>query len=149
MYVEVFGAEATRESRERWHWQYEQNPHCPPEGPDIWVAKEDGQVLGQYASMSVRLKVKNRIVPASWGMDVMVRPGLQRKGVGTRLFKYWDEHVEAPLGLGLSLSSYTLFRKIGFEDVGPVPCYTRILSSKDPFASRASRTLAHPPSQQR
>jgi len=136
IYVEVFGAEASRESLERWQWQYERNPHCPAEGPDIWVAREDGHVLGQYASMSVRLKVKDRIVPASWGMDVMVKPGLQRKGVGTRLFNYWDEHVEAPLGLGLSVSSYALFRKLGWEDVGPVPCYTRILDPTAPLARR-------------
>jgi GNAT superfamily N-acetyltransferase len=131
MYAEVFGVEALERSRARWLWQYERNPHCPPEGPEIWVAKENGVVLGQYASMSVRLKVKDRTLRASWGMDVMVDPKLQKKGVGTLLFDYWDTHVEAPLGLGLSLASYRLFQKLGWEDVGPVPCYSRPL---DPAA---------------
>lgn len=136
IYAEIFGAEALQASRERWRWQYEHNPNCPPDGPEIWVAKEDGRILGQYASMPVRLKVKDRMLQASWGMDVMVKPDLQKKGVGTQLFLYWDQHVEASLGLGLSLASYTLFRKLRWQDVGPVPCYTRIL---DPTALLARR----------
>ena len=141
MYAEVFGAEQARLNQERWQWQYEDNPHCPGEGPEIWVAKQDGHVLGQYATMPVRLKVKEHILRASWGMDVMVRSSLQRKGVGSRLFLYWDRHVEASLGLGLSLASYTLFQKLQWQDVGPVPCYTRIM---DPAALLARR-VGHVP----
>ncbi len=136
MYVRVFGGAATEASRHRWRWQYEKNPHCPTEGPEIWVAKEDGRILGQYASMTVRLKVKDRMLHASWGMDVMVQPNLQKKGVGTKLFDYWDQHVEAPLGLGLSVASYTLFKKLGWEDVGPVPCHTRILDPRPSLKRR-------------
>jgi GNAT superfamily N-acetyltransferase len=130
MYAEVFGAEAAEKNRARWRWQYEENPYCPPEGPEIWVAKEKGAVLGQYATMPVRLLAKGRALRASWGMDVMVRPNLQRKGVGSRLFLYWDKNVEASLGLGLSLQSYTLFRKLQWEDVGPVPCYSKVLDGR-------------------
>ena len=130
MYVEVFGEKAAEESRARWRWQYDENPNCPPEGPEIWVAKEDGRVLGQYATMPVRLKVLDRILRASWGMDVMVGPNLQRKGIGSRLFLYWDQQVEASLGLGLSVSSYTLFKKLNWEDVGPVPCYSAVVDAR-------------------
>jgi GNAT superfamily N-acetyltransferase len=142
MYAEVFGAEAAAKNRARWRWQYEENPHCPEEGPEIWVAKEDGVLLGQYATMPVRLLVQGRILRASWGMDVMVRPNLQRKGVGSRLFLYWDKQVEASLGLGLSLQSYTLFQKLQFQDVGPVPCYTRVLDVRALLARRLGRALA-------
>jgi GNAT superfamily N-acetyltransferase len=142
MYVGVFGQAALDRSRERWIWQYDKNPHCPPEGPEIWVAKEGGEILGQYASMPVRLKVKDRMLKASWGMDVMVKPNLQGKGVGTKLFKYWEEHVEAPLGLGLSLSSYKLFQKLGWHDVGPVPCYSRPLDPKVLLKRRFGRVAA-------
>jgi GNAT superfamily N-acetyltransferase len=142
MYAEVFGAEAADKNRARFRWQYEENPHCPPEGPEIWVAREDGAVLGQYATMPVRLLVKGRIVRGSWGMDVMVRPDLQRKGIGSRLFLYWDQQVEASLGLGLSLESYTLFRKLQWEDVGPVPCYSKVLDPKALLSRRLPRGLA-------
>jgi GNAT superfamily N-acetyltransferase len=127
MYVDIFGKKAADDNRARWRWQYEQNPNRPPEGPEIWVAKNNGQVLGQYATMPIRLKVLDRVLRASWGMDVMVGANLQRKGIGSRLFLYWDKQVEASLGLGLSVSSYTLFKKLNWEDVGPVPCYSAIL----------------------
>jgi len=142
MYAEVFGPEAAERNRARFRWQYEENPHCPPEGPEIWVAREDGVVLGQYATMPVRLLVKGRILRGSWGMDVMVRPNLQRKGIGSRLFLYWDQQVEASLGLGLSLQSYTLFRKLRWEDVGPVPCYSKVLDPKALLSRRLPRALA-------
>ena len=142
MYTEVFGDRAAEESRERWRWQYEENPNCPPEGPEIWVAKENGKVLGQYATMPVRLKVLGRVLRASWGMDVMVGPHLQRKGIGSRLFLYWDQQVEASLGLGLSLASYTLFRKLDWEDVGPVPCYSKVLDGRRLLERRLGSTPA-------
>lgn len=142
MYAEVFGQRAAEESRARWRWQYEENPNCPPEGPEIWVAKENGRVLGQYATMPVRLKVLDRVLRASWGMDVMVGPNLQRKGIGSRLFLYWDRQVEASLGLGLSPSSYALFKKLDWEDVGPVPCYTAILDARALLERRIGRHAA-------
>ncbi len=92
--------------------------------------------------MPVRLLVKGRLLRASWGMDVMVRPNLQRKGVGSRLFLFWDKNVEASLGLGLSLQSYTLFRKLQWEDVGPVPCYSKVLNLRALLARRFGSGLA-------
>ncbi len=142
MYAEVFGPEAAERNRTRFRWQYAENPHCPPEGPEIWVAREDGVILGQYATMPVRLRVKGRILRGSWGMDVMVRPNLQRKGIGSRLFLYWDQQVEASLGLGLSLQSYTLFRKLQWQDVGPVPCYSKVLDPRALLLRRLPRALA-------
>ncbi len=142
IYAEVFGAEASAKNRARFRWQYEENPHCPPEGPEIWVAREDGVVLGQYATMPIRLLVKGRMLRGSWGMDVMVRPNLQRKGIGSRLFRYWDQQVEASLGLGLSMQSYTLFRKLQWKDVGPVPCYSKVLVPEALLSRRLPAALA-------
>jgi GNAT superfamily N-acetyltransferase len=142
MYADVFGPDAAERNRARFQWQYEENPHCPPEGPEIWVAREDGVVLGQYATMPIRLLVRGRILRASWGMDVMVRPNLQRKGIGSRLFLYWDQQVEASLGLGLSLQSYRLFRKLQWADLGPVPCYSKVLDPRALLGRRLPSFLA-------
>ena len=57
----------------------------------------------------------------SWGMDVMVAPERQRQGLGEVLFRTWDRHVGASLGLGLSDSSHRLFRKLRWPEVGPGP----------------------------
>ena len=66
----------------------------------------------------------------SWGMDVMVAPERQRQGLGEVLFRTWDRNVGASLGLGLSESSYRLFQKLRWPDVGPVPCLVKPLTRR-------------------
>jgi GNAT superfamily N-acetyltransferase len=130
LYRRVFGNDATEASRLRWEWQYRRNPNNPGQEPEIWVAREGPGIIGQYATMPVRLSVKGQEVQASWGMDVMVAPERQRQGLGEVLFRTWDRNVGASLGLGLSDSSYRLFQKLNWPDVGPVPCFVKPLSRR-------------------
>jgi len=71
--------------------------------------------------------------------DVMVAPERQRQGLGEVLFRTWDRHVGASLGLGLSESSYQLFQKLRWPDAGPVPCFVK------PLTRRALRRPDWPP----
>src|SRR4029079_1039162 len=64
------------------------------------------------------------------GMDVMVAPERQRRGLGEVLFRTWDRNVGASLGLGLSDASHRLFQKLKGRDVGPVPCLIKPLSRR-------------------
>ena len=130
LYEEVFGASLAEGSRRRWRWQYLENPATAPEGPEIWVAREEGRLLGQYASMPVRLWWGEREVRSSWGMDVFVAAEARGKGVGARLFTAWSDHVDVALGLGLTPSSYGLFKKLGYDDVGPVPFFRKVIDPK-------------------
>jgi GNAT superfamily N-acetyltransferase len=130
LYRRVFGPDAADASRLRWEWQYRRNPNVPPAGPQIWIAREGSTIIGQYATMPVKLSVKGLDVEASWGMDVMVAPERQRQGLGDMLFRTWDRHTGAALGLGLSEASYRLFQKMQWPDVGPVPCLVKPLSRR-------------------
>ncbi len=130
LYREVFGADLTESSRRRWRWQYLDNPQTGPDGPQIWVAKDGGQPLGQYASMPVALWWGGREVRSSWGMDVFLRPEARGRGLGALLFTTWSDHVEVALGLGLTPSSYGLFKKLRYDDVGPVPFLQKVLDAR-------------------
>jgi len=130
MYEEVFGASLTDASRRRWQWQYLENPARPDGVPEIWVAREEGRLLGQYASMPVRLWWGSREVRSSWGMDVFVAAEARGRGLGAQLFKAWSDHVEVALGLGLTPSSYGLFKKLRYHDVGPVPLFQKVLDAR-------------------
>ncbi|MEO8520490.1 MAG: GNAT family N-acetyltransferase, partial [Acidobacteriota bacterium] len=121
LYRRVFGHDAAEGSRLRWDWQYHSNPNNPGQEPEIWIAREGTAIVGQYATMPVRLSAAGRELQGSWGMDVMVAPERQRQGLGEVLFRTWDRNVGASLGLGLSASSYRLFQKLRWPDVGPVP----------------------------
>jgi GNAT superfamily N-acetyltransferase len=130
LYRRVFGPDAADASRLRWDWQYRLNPQSPPDGPLIWVAREGPSIIGQYATMPVALQVLGRQIEGSWGMDVMVAPERQRKGLGELLFGMWDRHVGAALGLGLSPSSHRLFQKLRWPEVGPVPYLVKPLTRR-------------------
>jgi hypothetical protein len=130
LYRRVFGHDAAESSRLRWEWQYRRNPNNPGQEPEIWIAREGPAIVGQYATMPVRLSLAGREVQGSWGMDVMVAPERQRQGLGEVLFRTWDRNVGASLGLGLSDSSYRLFQKMRWPDVGPVPCFVKPLTRR-------------------
>lgn len=130
MYRRVFGPDAADANKLRWDWQYLRNPNNSGDGPRIWIARETNAVVGQYATMPVRVQAGGREICASWGMDVMVAPERQRRGIGEVLFRTWDQHVGASLGLGLSEASYRLFKKLQWPDVGPVPCLVKPLTRR-------------------
>src|SRR5580765_5231248 len=130
LYRRVFGRDMADSNRLRWDWQYRRNPNVPSAGPLIWVAREGQAIVGQYAAMPVRLQAGSQEIGAAWGMDVMVAPERQRQGLGDVLFRTWDRNVGASLGLGLSESSYRLFQKLQWPDVGPVPCLVKPLSRR-------------------
>ena len=122
LYGSVFGEALTEASRRRWEWQYLENP-VRDAGPEIWVAREDGRLLGQYASMPVRLWWGAREVRSSWGMDVFV--AAQARG----------------RGLGLTPSSYGLFKKLRYHDVGPVPLFQKVLDAGAVARRRLGRVV--------
>jgi GNAT superfamily N-acetyltransferase len=130
LYRRVFGNDAAEASRHRWDWQYRRNPNNPGHEPEIWIAREGPALVGQYATMPVKLSLKGAEIRGSWGMDVMVAPERQRQGLGEVLFRTWDRNVGASLGLGLSDSSYRLFQKLKWPDVGPVPCLVKPLTRR-------------------
>ena len=130
LYRRVFGHDAAEGSRLRWEWQYRRNPNNPRGEPEIWIAREGPAIVGQYATMPVQLTVGGRPIRGSWGMDVMVAPERQRQGLGEILFRTWDRNVGASLGLGLSESSYRLFNKLRWPDVGPLPCLVKPLTRR-------------------
>src|SRR3954452_13701100 len=135
LYRRVFGNDAAEGSRMRWDWQYRRNPNNPGQEPEIWIAREGTSIVGQYATMPVRLSVRGKEVRGSWGMDVMVAPERQRQGLGEVLFRTWDRNVGASPGLGLSKASYRLFPKLRWPDVRSVPCLIKPLTR---------RALRHP-----
>ncbi len=130
LYRRVFGHDAAEASRLRWDWQYRLNPNNPRQEPEIWIAREGTTIVGQYATMPVKLHVSGHDVRGSWGMDVMVAPERQRQGLGEILFRTWDRNVGAALGLGLSAASHRLFQKLRWPEVGPLPCLVKPLTRR-------------------
>jgi len=130
LYRRVFGHDAANASQLRWQWQYHQNPNNPPDGPLIWLAREGPTVVGHYAAMPVRVHAAGGERRGAWGMDVMVAPERQRQGIGEALFRTWEHHVDAALGLGLSAASRRLLAKLRWPQPHLVPCLVKPLTRR-------------------
>jgi hypothetical protein len=92
--------------------------------------------------MPVALWWGAREVRSSWGMDVFLRPQARGRGIGAQLFTTWSDHVDVALGLGLTPSSYGLFKKLRYHDVGPVPFFRKILDPAAVLRRRAGAAAA-------
>jgi len=130
LYRRVFGQDASEASRLRWDWQYLRNPNVPASGPLIWVLREGQTIIGQYATIPVRLWANGQEIDAAWGTDVMVAPERQRHGFGKMLVRTAYNHVGAMLGLGGSESSSSLLKFLNFPSFGPVPCLVKPMSRR-------------------
>lgn len=64
LFRRVFGVAPADASAGRWDWQYGQNPNSTE--PHIWIARDEGRIVGQYATMPVRLRVTGQEIDASW-----------------------------------------------------------------------------------
>lgn len=128
LYAEVFGDGNLERSRRRYDWQYFENPNTGPDGPVIWMAREGDSLLGQMATMPFPMWWGDREVQASAGNDYFVKKSAQGRGIGIALSNRWADEVDVALALGLTPSSYPLFKKI-FTDVGPVPSFLKILNA--------------------
>ncbi len=128
LYAEVFGDGNLARSRRRYDWQYFENPNTPEDGPVIWMAREGDLLLGQMATMPLPMWWADREVRASAGNDYFIRKSAQGRGIGIALSNRWADEDDVALALGLTPSSYPLFKKI-FTDVGPVPSYLKILDA--------------------
>src|SRR5687768_10867848 len=80
--------------------------------------------------MPVRLHWGGREVRSSWGMDVFLKEAARGRGIGAQLFDAWRESVDVALGLGLTPSSYGLFKKMRYTDVGPVPFFVKMMDAR-------------------
>jgi GNAT superfamily N-acetyltransferase len=146
IYAGLFGEPAAERSRARWAWQYRDNP-AAPDGPAVWVVREDGRPVGQMGTMPVSLWWAGREVRASWGMDYFVRPDAEGRGHGVRLARHWMETVEVALAVGLTPPAHVIYKRLGFRDLGHVGFFQAVL---DPRAvvrrrlGRAAGALAAP-----
>jgi len=130
LYRRVFGSDAAQANKLRWQWQYRQNPGAPAGQPPIWLAREGQTVIGQYATLPVRLCVLGREIDAAWGMDVMVAPERQRQGVGDKLLRACDRETGASLAIGLTDSSKPLLDKLHWPSVGSLTALVKPLSRR-------------------
>jgi len=113
-----------------WQWEYLDNPSAVKDLPDIWLARVDGKIAGQFCLMPVTLKSGDKTLRGGWCQNFIVLPQYRKMGIGRALVSHVmaerKEHMDALLVAGTNDTSYAIFKNLGITDAGHIPLYVRI-----------------------
>ena len=124
---EMFGADARQLDEEHFEWLFERNPYRRPGGPQMWIYRHNGEIVGQQGGIPFELKVGREYHRASWAIDLMVHPRWRLRGVGPALSETYVASNEITIGLGVSDLAHKAFLRAGWTDMGLIPLYVRPL----------------------
>jgi len=116
--------------KQRWRWLYFDNPGIGTGAVPIWVARDDGVVIGQMGTLPVRLQAHGSEIDAVWGTDFMVDPDVQRRGLGHQIADAWEAQSGAAIGLSLTDASDAFFTKRGWPRLQRVPRFVKPLTRR-------------------
>lgn len=128
LYGEAFGPESLAAFRQRFDWEFVQNPRCDGEMAPMWVAvDEDGSLIGYIGSFPMLLKVGDRSLLTSSSGDLLVTAAARGKGVGGLVSKaYRDGAGElATDGFGYQPVTGRIYKRLGYQEVECMPVYMR------------------------
>jgi len=119
------------EVTKRWRWFAAENPNAK-DARTAWLCRDrrDGKIVGHLGIIPAALKCKDRCYPVVWGRDMIVLQTVRNMGIGTFMARVLMRDIKENgaifLAAGLNESSYGLFRKMGFIDVGRIPLYISV-----------------------
>jgi hypothetical protein len=133
LYGLVFGRPRTETD---FHWKLTH----PAPVDTVWVADEEGTIIGQHAGIFTPTKVGERELPAMHAVEAMTHPRFRRQGMLTRLggglYNHWAESG-IPLVLGLPHPGWgSRAYALGYRETFPLRWLSRPLR---PFAMLAAR----------
>lgn len=129
---QMFGPASRQADHAAFAWRFERHPLRGPDGPDLWIARRDGQVVGQQCALPMLLRVGPRERRAAWAIDLMVAPPWRLRGVGPALYGAVRDSETILCGLGVSEDARPALRRAGWLDLGRVPRWLRLLRPLEP-----------------
>ena len=116
---------------DHWRWKFVEN--VLGESPIILgFDEEKGLPVGQYAVCPLFINVGEKVILGAQSLDTMVRDGYRKRGLMIRLA---EECYRAAEKMGVHVvygypnerSYHGLVDRLGFDDVGTIPLYTKAL----------------------
>ena len=130
-----------------WKWHYLENPYTSLNDIPLWIITSADRVVGQLATIPVRVKVGLDEVPAIWILDFVILPEFRGQGLGKRLVLAARERFPTMITLGINEQSTAVFRSLKWVALGGLHRYHRLLYPGDAFGEMARvgplRTVAN------
>lgn len=118
-----------RQSDEKfWNWHFLANPNTPEGEIPVWLARSSGRIVGQLATIPVRLHVGRQTFPAAWILDLLVDPQFRRRGIMKNLVREANRKFAYLLGSATPRQhSAAMLTKLGWTVFSQMPRYHRLL----------------------
>lgn len=110
-----------------WHWHYLENPQTDLDNVPLWVVTRGAEIVGQVATIPVKLKVGDEETPAIWILDFIVHEDYRGQGLGKRLMGEARKFCPTMIALGINEGSTAVLLKTGWAALGGVRRYQRLL----------------------
>jgi GNAT superfamily N-acetyltransferase len=125
---QAYPGEPRRSDSTFWNWHFLENPYALKDDIPVWLAKSNNEIVGQMATIPVKLKlgaVENR---GLWSIDFIILPEYRGQGLGTRLVQTAQAtYSETMMELGHNAQSGAVFRKLKWMEMGNINRYHRLL----------------------
>ncbi len=122
---ELFGPRARQLDEARRRWLFVSNPLKVEPEASLWIATHEGEVVGQQAGISHRLKVGDLELSSSWSVDLMVRPEWRLRGIGPALTDTYRRSYDLVMAVGATEAAYRAVIRSGWVGLGSLPTFVR------------------------
>jgi GNAT superfamily N-acetyltransferase len=121
-----------------WKWHFLENPHASLDNVPLWIVRSGEQVVGQMATIPVKLKVGEEEKRALWIIDFILLPEYRGRKLGKRLMQAAREtYCTTMLALGYNKDSEAVLRSHKWVSLGNINRYHIML-----FPGNASKEIA-------
>lgn len=110
-----------------WRWHYLENPQTDIGNVPLWVVVRGAEIVGQVATIPVKLKVGAGVTPAIWILDFIVHEDFRGQGLGKRLMAEARNFCPTMIALGINEGSTAVLLKTGWQAMGGVRRYQKLL----------------------
>ena|SRR3984957_12810859 len=145
---EAYGKLARFKAKDRWDWQFVENPFTFSEDDrvPVWIAETSGKVIGQIAVQMGALEIDGTLLSAGWIVDVIVLPPYRGLGLGHRLYDAVASECPILVTLTMAPATRRLAERLGAIDLGNVQLYWRgvLLDGNTVRRYLVARTFYHP-----
>jgi acyl carrier protein len=104
----------------RWRWMFVESARRLGLDPRVWLARDEGRVVGHMGAIPVRLKLGSAERHTAWLVDTMVVESHRASALGSRLMVQAYEDLPFALSLGQTAEMRTILVRLGWKQVAPL-----------------------------
>jgi GNAT superfamily N-acetyltransferase len=110
-----------------WKWHYLENPYTSLDNVPLWIVKDGDRVVGQAATILVKLKVGEETRQGIWILDFILLPEYRGQKLGKRLLLLARETYPTMMALGFNDQSGNVLRSLDWVPMGAINRYQKLL----------------------